>query len=109
MTDKTFKVRLRIKSLKPYYKPAPMSPSFPDLSRLKTPQDLLDKMRDAIAGPMPKPMTSCPECGLQFVDAMGRPISMGYACGNPRCPTGLGSPPSSQFRYAGLGVVTSWN
>jgi hypothetical protein len=109
MTDTTFKVRLRIKSLKPYYKPATVSPSFPDLSRLKTPQDLLDRMRDAIAGPMPKPMTSCPECGLQFVDAMGRPISMGYACGNPRCPTGLGSPASTQFRYAGLGVVTSWN
>jgi hypothetical protein len=109
MTDKTFKVRLRIKSLKPYYKPVPVSPSFPDLSRLKTPQDLLDRMRDAMAGPMPKPMTSCPKCGLQFVDAMGRPISMGYVCGNPGCPTGMGGPTALRAGYDGLGLVSSWN
>lgn len=37
----------------------------------------------------------CSVCGLKFTDPMGRPIAMGYVCGNARCPTGLGSATSS--------------
>lgn len=30
---------------------------------------------------------SCPQCGLQLTDSLGRPIPLGYVCNNRNCPT----------------------
>ena len=43
--------------------------------------------------PVPtKPITptlqqNCPVCGITFIDSLGRPIALGYACGHANCPT----------------------
>lgn len=30
---------------------------------------------------------NCPLCGITFIDSLGRPIPLGYACGHANCPT----------------------
>lgn len=38
------------------------------------------------------PRTSCNKCGLKFTDSMGRPLMLGYVCGDVECPCGFGWP-----------------
>lgn len=60
----SFRVKVKLKHLK--------LSGFPPLPR--------------VFGPSPEPAAGCPVCGMKFTDAMGRPIAMGYACPNIRCP-----------------------
>lgn len=39
---------------------------------------------------VPHTPNACPKCGLLFVDALGRPVTLGYVCSTAGCPTGLG-------------------
>ena len=34
--------------------------------------------------------SGCSKCGLKFTDPLGRPVTLGYVCHQPGCPTGLG-------------------
>jgi hypothetical protein len=90
----TFRVKLRIKSVKPLK---------PDEARKG-----LAKYRDALRAPLPRewiphpwplfPQTPpqnlqpnrCARCGRSFTDSMGRLVPMGVVCGVTGCPTGFG-------------------
>lgn len=43
-------------------------------------------------------VSRCPRCGISFVDPLGRPVTMGFACPSILCPSGFGpargDPPS---------------
>lgn len=60
----SFRVKVRMKHLK--------LSGFPALPR--------------VFGPPPEPAAGCSVCGMKFTDVMGRPVAMGYACPNIRCP-----------------------
>lgn len=32
---------------------------------------------------------NCPVCGITFIDSLGRPIALGYACNRNGCPSGV--------------------
>jgi hypothetical protein len=32
---------------------------------------------------------NCPVCGITFIDSLGRPITLGYACNRNGCPSGV--------------------
>jgi hypothetical protein len=85
----TFRVKLRIKQwnlkgladlARIHRKPDPVLPVWP-------------RGNECVPASLP---TGCSVCGMSFTDAMGRPIAMGYVCGNPRCP--------SQVSYGTVGV-----
>lgn len=88
----TFRVKLRVKRFKnplnspvsPYASAARRSASF--------------------YAPVPD---KCPKCGLSFVDPLGRPVSLGYVCGQTGCPTGMGSFSSIQ-NYPSATAIARW-
>ena len=49
------------------------------------------------AAPWPQPykpvsptlQQNCPVCGITFIDSLGRPIALGYACNRNNCPSGV--------------------
>ena len=35
----------------------------------------------------PNTLNSCSVCNMNFTDVLGRPITMGYVCSHPKCPS----------------------
>lgn len=79
----SFRVKLRLKHLnwqklidlaRLHQKPAPVLPQWPRGNEC-----------------VPALPSGCSVCGLPVTDAMGRHVAMGYACANPRCPSGVSS------------------
>lgn len=91
----SFRVKVRVKALPNLVEAA---------RRCREAVDRANRLTDYECAP-----TGCPVCGMKFTDPMGRPIAMGYVCGNPRCPSRVTSISTGRWTPPPGVTYLSWN